>query len=234
MKTTTEPVHYVSGADWGLTDKEREERIESIGALMVTAMELWESYLAELHGALSYDPDTGLFTWKRTVGRRAKAGARACSPRNEGYLGVHFQYKQYSAHRLAWLFVHGRWPEGQIDHINRVRDDNRIANLRVVTHQENAMNTISARSKHGVPGVNKRGRQWQAQITLHGKRISLGFFPTKEDASAAYIKAKQEMHPTYEHNYRGEADRLRLRMEALIKSRPASFVRGLEIRRGLI
>lgn len=175
---------------------------------------------AKVREYLSYIPETGLFFWGKASGRRAKVGAVAGGITDDGYIGIYLGRNRHSAHRLAWLYMHGEWPAGQIDHINRVRTDNRIANLRVVSRAENSQNTIRSSSKHGVPGVNQRAPHiWQAQITLNGKRISLGFFPTKEDASAAYLKAKQKMHPVYTHldDARGQADAERLRMEELIR-----------------
>jgi hypothetical protein len=144
-----------------------------------------------------YDPETGLFTRRVSrMGRWGKAGAIAGGIKPNGYrviwIGANFM-----AHRLAWLYVHGSWPAGQIDHINRVRDDNRIANLRVVTHTENMENRkVQRNNTSGYPGVypDRCGRRWIARISSKGKWLYLGSFRSAEEASAAYRKAAAELH----------------------------------------
>ena len=97
--------------------------------------------------------------------------------------------RQYKAHRLAWFYVHGEWPDGEIDHINWVKNDNRICNLRVVTHSENMQNT--RRQDKGV--TFKRG-YWRARISLNKHQIFLGHFKNKEDAIAARKAAELKYH----------------------------------------
>ena len=145
------------------------------------ANELTAEYLRSI---LSYDPETGVFTWKVSTSRRVKAG----SPDGGGYLRISVQSRRYLAHRLAWFYVYGTWPEDQLDHINRNRSDNRIANLRDVSHKQNHQNA-GKRSDNtsGHPGVSwhKRDSKWQAQIKHSYKRIHLGYFKTMEEAIAA-------------------------------------------------
>jgi hypothetical protein len=105
----------------------------------------------------------------------------------------------YRAHRLAWLYVHDVWPDDQIDHINGCRDDNRIANLREVTNAQNMQNLHRPHSRNtsgylGVHFVRERNR-WGAQIRDNGRKRNLGHFATAEEASAAYLAAKRELHP---------------------------------------
>lgn len=147
-----------------------------------------------LREVLKYDPSTGDFTWL-VASRNTKVGTRA------GYFGgsyvqIGVDGKLYLAHRLAWLFVHGDWPH-EIDHANGQRHDNRLANLRLCTRSENNQNLgIRADNKSGFRGVwwNRANRCWSSQITIAGKRHNVGNFPAAEDAYAAYLKAKQNLH----------------------------------------
>src|SRR5690242_16986610 len=86
---------------------------------------------------LHYDPDTGHFTWAKQPHWWVPVGESAESMAAYGYTGVEFFGRRYFAHRLAWYYVHGRWPREVLDHINRVPGDNRISNLREATHAQN-------------------------------------------------------------------------------------------------
>lgn len=146
---------------------------------------------------LDYDPETGAFTWKVRVARRTKVGAPAGSKVSNGYIHIAIDYKDYKAHRLAWLYTYGCWPDGQIDHVNRIKDDNRISNLRCVSQNENQWNQIAYKNnKAGFMGVHwrKDNKKWRASIRVHGKLKSLGHFDTQEEAHAAYLAAKAEHH----------------------------------------
>ncbi len=121
----------------------------------------------ELRELLNYDQETGIFTRKVSTSNRVKVGAVAGCSGGDGYLLIMVQSRLYQAHRLAWLHTHGVWPKGQIDHINRDRSDNRIANLRDVTQKQNLQNrSKSSTNTSGHPGVswNKRISKWQASI----------------------------------------------------------------------
>lgn len=148
-------------------------------------MELTQEYLKSI---LDYDPATGVFT--RLVNRQCvKAGERAGYATEHGYIRIGIAGKGHRAHRLAWLFMTGEWPGGQIDHINGVREDNRWANLREATHGQNRMNAMSPLNKCGLKGVTRNGNNWMAQIRVQKQRIYLGTFASKEDAHAAYCAA---------------------------------------------
>ncbi len=153
-----------------------------------------------LRNLLSYDAETGIFTWRGKPNGRVAHGAQAGTLLPNGYVRVKLHRKLYLAHRLAWFYVHGVWPENEIDHINRTRSDNRIANLREATKSENLQNQISAQRHNTTSkllGASwHEGRQkWQAQIYINGKAKYLGLFKTKEEAHAAYLAAKRELHP---------------------------------------
>lgn len=151
---------------------------------------------AYLRQILAYDPDTGEFTWKESRSHLA-AGSNAGRKNRDGYSQIQIDGRKYSAHRLAWLLVHGRWPANQIDHRNGVRDDNRLANLREALPSENQHNCrISARNTSGIKGVswNKQAGKWGAHIRVSRRQIFLGHFDNVELAGAAYTEASQKYH----------------------------------------
>ena len=146
----------------------------------------------QLKELLHYDPETGVFRWKGTLGSRAKgsrakAGDVAGSAYSTGYVCIRIFNKVYYAHRLAWLYTCGEFPEDQIDHINGLRDDNRIINLRAVTQAENARNLRLRKSNtSGYIGVgwDPENNKWKVQIS----KANYGRFKSKSDAIA---KAKE-------------------------------------------
>ena len=140
---------------------------------------------------LRYSKSTGLFTW-RTSNRK---GELAGTTTSNGYIRIGIEGKQYKAHRLAFLYVTGKWPEHEVDHINGVKSDNRWTNLRDVSVSTNQHNRTEPNTGRELPlGVTKHkcGR-FQAQIFVGGKYNYLGLFSTPEEASAAYVKAKGEL-----------------------------------------
>lgn len=151
-----------------------------------------------LRSVLEYEKETGVFRWLVTS-RNVKSGdvAGYIRPPNN-YLQIGVAGKQHPAHRLAWLYCHGSWPDGMLDHINGNRIDNRIENLRIVTNSENMQNMRAARrdSTTGRLGVARNGRNFAVRITTKGKRIYVGTFRTIEEASNAYISKKREVHST--------------------------------------
>lgn len=144
---------------------------------------------------LRYCPDTGAFTAAKSRRGLRKVGS-AGWVNAQGYRCVSLDGRTYLAHRLAWLFVNGEWPLDQIDHINGVRSDNRIANLRASSQRQNMQNT-SARSDSstGLKGVFPvRSGKWAAQIQANNKVHHLGTFASKEEAFAAYQSAASDLH----------------------------------------
>ncbi len=131
--------------------------------------------------------DGGLY-WKFDRGANAKAGNRAGRLLKTGYRSIHFSGRRYQEHRLVYLWHHGFIPE-QIDHINRIKSDNRIENLRATDYSKNQMNTHARSNQSGFRGVrfiNSTGR-WAARIYQNGKEIRIGTFDSAEAASAAYL-----------------------------------------------
>ncbi len=155
----------------------------------MTAPILTQSRLKEL---LTYDPDTGIFVWILRAGRGG-AGCIAGSVRPTGYRYIGIDRKNYRAHRLAWLYVYGKFPDNQIDHKNRKRDDNWIGNLRDVTTIENCKNqTMYKNNTSGIAGVrwHKGQKRWHAQIVVRQKNIYLGSFLGLDEAVDARAKAE--------------------------------------------
>lgn len=147
---------------------------------------------------LDYDPDTGEIRWKISRSNIVKVGdvAGGISP-STGYVRLAVDKKQLAGHRVAWALHYGEWPKGVIDHINHVRTDNRIANLRDVSKQVNCINRKTAQSnKNGLPlGVflDKRRNTFYSQIYVNGKSEYLGTFRTPEEASNAYLLARSKV-----------------------------------------
>lgn len=153
-----------------------------------------------LRELLSYDCDTGEFRWRKSTTNSVRVGAAAGRSGPKGYRLIKIDCRTWLAHRLAWLYVHGRWPASQIDHINGDKADNRLANLREATAAENQHNKFRAQANNRTSGLlgvcwHKRDRRWVAQIKVGGKVRHIGLFATPEAAHDAYLKAKAELHP---------------------------------------
>lgn len=150
----------------------------------------------QLLDALRYDPDTGHFYWKIKNSWLTEIGQIAGTRMKRGYWKITVCGYSGYAHRLAWFYVHGRWPKGQIDHINRNRLDNRICNLREANQQGNSANMFRARQNtSGFKGVYalKNSKRFMAAIRFNGKSMYLGLYDTKEEAAAAYKAKAQEL-----------------------------------------
>lgn len=151
---------------------------------------------ARLREVLHYDKTTGRFTW--LVHRHGlRVGTEAGCINNNGYWLITVDGVKYRAHRLAWLYVTGKWPDGEIDHKNTKRADNRWRNLRPATFEHNQQNRRRAMKRNitGLLGVSERGCKFTANIHVAGRDIYLGTFDTAEAAHAAYVVAKRQHHP---------------------------------------
>lgn len=146
----------------------------------------------ELKEHLHYDPLTGDFNW--IIGKRGlKVNSKAGSMNDQGYVIIRINNIRYRAHRLAWLCVYGHFPINEIDHINGVRSDNRIENLRDVTRKENKKNVGKYKTNtSGVNGVRwyEPLSKWHAQIQIDNHKIHLGYFENLKDAIAARKSAE--------------------------------------------
>jgi hypothetical protein len=164
---------------------------------------------------LDYDPRDGVFIWKAREAKHfnpankrdrdwtakcwnnRRAGTEAGRLAGTGYVQITLGDVPFAGQRLAWFYVYKEWPPlgMQVDHINQVKADNRIANLRLATRSQNAFNVQARKdSTSGVKGVMPHAGRWQASIRAHGKRHHLGTFDTVEEAAEAYSKAAMSLH----------------------------------------
>lgn len=162
-----------------------------------------------LRQLLNYDPETGKLFWKeRTVGlfpdERCHLAWNARYARKEAFTAVIGGYKRgrifhgnYSAHRVIWAMNYGYWPTQQIDHIDLVRTNNRLTNLREVTVNQNRQNRRAlSNNKCGLKGVSwdASKNKWRAYIQCDGKPMAIGTFDTKEEAYSAYCIEAERQH----------------------------------------
>lgn len=156
--------------------------------------ELTAKRLREL---FTYDSGTGHFHRKISVSNWAKAGQLA-GTKCGGYIKIMIDEKNFAAHRLAWLYCTGAWPTKDIDHLNGVKHDNRIDNLRDVTRSLNIQNQRNARLGNcsGYLGASwdQNRMNWKAQIKIGEKTLTLGRFLTPQEAHEAYLVAKRKLH----------------------------------------
>lgn len=153
--------------------------------------------LSELKKVLHYDPTTGIFTWLVRRGNKKPGDIAGYTDINIGYSMVRYRGELYLSHRLAWFYTFGYFPKYQLDHINNVRNDNRIVNLRESSNQENNCNKFLTKSnKSGVKGVSwhKKANKWSAEVWSDYKKYYLGLFENKSEAENAVIKKRSELH----------------------------------------
>lgn len=150
-----------------------------------------------LREVLDYCPETGIFRRRPGPHTLEKSGKPVGNLTGNGYLKVLVDGKHYRAHRLAWLYVYGEFPSVDLDHINRIGLDNRIANLRLASDSENNQNrSMQRNNRSGYRGVhwNARDKCWHAQIQVNKKIRHLGSYRDPEAAYAAYCAAAAELH----------------------------------------
>lgn len=147
----------------------------------------------ELRRRFDYDPETGIFIRKVSLNAAHPAGEAAGTVTSNGYIAIGIDGRQYKAHRLAWLYVHGVFPPSELDHLNRVKTCNAIKNLAPKTRSGNTLNCVDARvtNKLGVLGVSQVGSRFIARLHVKGEARYLGIYKTPDAASAAYLAAKE-------------------------------------------
>lgn len=143
-----------------------------------------------LREVLSYE--AGIFRWRRSRGPRRAGSVAGCS-NVEGYVVICIDGAHHYAHRLAWFYVHGEWPQGEIDHRDMCKANNKIENLRDATRSENNANRGSQRVDRLKGAVwHKKAGRWMSSIQVKGRPVYLGLHDTEEAAHAAYLAAAKE------------------------------------------
>lgn len=147
----------------------------------------------QARAVISYDADTGLFTRINSPKQVVTAGWRDY----KGYLKVEVLGKRVFCHRLAWLLTHGHWPDGEVDHVNGSKDDNRMQNLRVCTHQQNNHNQRARiTNSSGVKNVSwhRKAGKWHVQVCLNYQIHHGGLFADISDAARAAVELRNKLH----------------------------------------
>jgi hypothetical protein len=153
-----------------------------------------------VRSSLEYDAATGKLLWRKSPSKKFQKGSEAGGYDLRGYLCIKVGGVPLKGHRIAWFLHFGQWPTGEVDHINCNKSDNRIDNLRVVSHAENSRNRpAQANNSSGFKGVHfcSTYRKFRAQIGIEGRRIALGYFESAEQAAKAYEKAASEIHGAF-------------------------------------
>jgi HNH endonuclease/AP2 domain len=128
--------------------------------------------------------------------KKIKKGQKAGAKNSDGYILIRVNGKTYYAHRMAFIFTTGKFPENEVDHINGITSDNRISNLRECSHKQNIWNQkIRKNNTSGIKGVSwfKRYNKWRARFIVNGKYMHIGYFNNKEDAEIT-IKKYMNIH----------------------------------------
>jgi len=153
--------------------------------------------ICRLKEVITYDKESGEFTWNKSLNSRSISGSKAGYTRSDGYIEIKIDGIVYKAHRLAWFYEYQEWPK-MIDHINGSCGDNRICNLRKSNSWLNQGNRAMHRNGRLVGAKYKanRKKKWESTITIKGKHFFLGSYNTEEEAHSAYMQALQALLPS--------------------------------------
>ena len=158
---------------------------------------LTQSRLKEI---LHYDQATGIFAWATEKRYGLKSGSVAGTKNAQGYIDIQIDEIKHKAHRLAWLYYYGEFPKKNIDHLNKIRNDNAITNLREANHSENGQNrSLNKSNTSGFRNVSysKNYKKWRCYLRLKGKVVYSCHFDSAEEASKAVEEKRQEL---FSHN----------------------------------
>lgn len=145
--------------------------------------------MAHLH----YNPESGQFTWINPTAKWMEPGEMAGSVGHQGYVKIKFYGTEHSASRLANLYMTGRWPKEEMDHIDRNTSNNRWANLREASRAQNVRNRV-LRNRTEHIGVGRSGEKYIARVTSNGVRKYLGTYTTALEAELAVSSARRVAH----------------------------------------
>ena len=179
----------------GIQENQKLGSVRNANLLIGTKKKLTQKKLKEL---LHYEPETGVFTWTHRLLSRnrpsAFSGREAGCLSGDGYYYISVSNRLYKRSRLAWLFMYGYFPEHEVDHINRIRKDDRGINLREVSHQCNLRNCGNFKhNTSGVKGVcwDKNKNKWMSKIKINQKTIFLGYYKVFHNAVCARLAGEQ-------------------------------------------
>lgn len=148
-----------------------------------------------LRSILSYDAETGVFTWTKPPWNHPRMAGQEAGSVATGYVMIKIDHRRYKAHRLAWLYVHGEWPSKRIDHRDGDTFNNAFANLRLATQAQNCANAGRWRGKKLPKGVRSvASGRFQARIRFDRKLRVIGTFCTAEEAAEAYLSEAQRLY----------------------------------------
>lgn len=154
----------------------------------------------KIEDCISYNPYTGVLTWSTRVNNSVSVGQTLGTRHNKGYLFFRLNKKFYFCHKVAWFLHYGCWPSGEIDHINGDKSDNRITNLRDVTHLQNMCNTPSRQktsSKYKGVHIIKTTGKWRATLWNGCSKLHLGVFSCEKEAALAYDTEARKVFGEY-------------------------------------
>ena len=149
---------------------------------------------ARLNEVVTYDPNTGVFRWRKKITSKVVVGAVAGCTRKDGYVVLRIDRVTYYAHRLAWFYMTGEWPPEDVDH--KIGKSNEWANLRKCSRTVNMQNVRAARKSNptGLLGAIRHRNRFIAVIRVGGQKLRLGSFDSAQAAHEAYVAAKRRYH----------------------------------------
>lgn len=152
----------------------------------------------EIRNYLTYDPESGDFTWLVPLPNGVQAGDKAGTLNANGYWYVTFKGRRYIAHRLAWWFVHNHWPDKQLDHIDECKVNNAIINLRECEQYQNQHNrSLQKNNSTGIKNVSKLGDKFKICMNYNGKQVVQVVVDNLELAELVAIEARDKYHKEF-------------------------------------
>jgi hypothetical protein len=155
----------------------------------------------ELKEILNYNSESGIFTWKNIVKPARKKVGDVAGGLCLGYVVIGINGKIYRAHRLAWLYIYGKWPNDQIDHVNGIKNDNRLCNLRECNQSKNNYNRkMQKNNTSGIKGVCKHKDKWMVQFKINKNVMYFGTYDDIEFAELVANEVRAKYHKEFLRN----------------------------------